>query len=86
MKKVCILILVLVLVCSLFVGCNRRNRRMIDPTYKFDEAIIRFPDGTSVRGTCEGWEDWDDGSDEVQVVIDGVTYYTHSSNVVLIAH
>lgn len=83
MKKVCILILVLALTCSLFVGCNAQ---IIDTTYKFDEVIVRLPDGTCVRGICEKWTDWDDGSDEVQVVINGTTYYTHFSNVVLIAH
>ena len=82
MKKkvlVCLILLVLVL-C--FAGCNRS---FMDTTYKFDEAFIQLPDGDVVHGKVQNWTDFEDG-DQLQVKIDGVTYLTHASNVVLISH
>ena len=43
-----------------------------------------MPDGSVVSGKVSSWKDYDD-SDAVQLVIDGKTYYTHLSNVVLIS-
>lgn len=80
MKKIIGIILVLVL-C---LGLSACNYQMIDSVYQFDTAIISLPDGTYVKGKCDGWRDYDDGSDFVQVKIGEKIYYTHVSNVVLI--
>lgn len=60
-------------------GCNRQ---IIDMTYNFDKAMVYLPDGTVVSGEVQSWKDFDDG-DQIQVKINGVTYSTHSSNVVM---
>lgn len=41
-----------------------------------------MPDGSVVSGKVSSWRDYEDG-DQIQVVIDGVTYLVHSSNIVL---
>lgn len=41
-----------------------------------------MPDGSIIRGEVESWRDYEDG-DTIQVKIDGVSYLTHISNVVL---
>lgn len=61
-------------------GCNKQ---MVDTTYKFDEAIIKLPNGEIVNGDVNSWIDFSDG-DQIQVKVNGVTYLTHTSNVVLI--
>ena len=61
-------------------GCNKQ---MVDTTYKFDEAIIKLPNGEIVNGDVNSWIDFPDG-DQIQVKVNGVTYLTHTSNVVLI--
>lgn len=61
-------------------GCNKQ---MVDTTYKFDEAIIKLPNGEIVNGDVNSWIDFPDG-DQIQVKVNGVTYLTHISNVVLI--
>lgn len=63
-------------------GCG--NQQIFDITYKFNYAEIMKSDGTIIKGKVDTWKDYED-SDMVQVVIDGVTYYTHGSNVLLIA-
>lgn len=84
MKKIIVIFLALMVVTTFFVGCNVQ---VFDTTYKFDEAIVKLPDGKIIRGQVESWKDYDDGSDFIQVLFtDGSTYYTHASNVVLIAH
>ena len=45
------------------------NKQVIDLTYEYNWAQLKMPDGTIV--------------DQLQVVIDGVTYLVHSSNIVM---
>ena len=60
------------------------NRQRIDTTWNFTRAQVLMPDGKVVSGAVESWLDFDDG-DQLQVKIDGKTYLTFASNVVLIA-
>lgn len=60
------------------------NEALLDTTYTFRNAQIKMPDGTVVSGQVDSWKDFDN-SDQIQVKINGKTYLTHSSNVVLIA-
>lgn len=76
MKKI-LLVLLTALILS---GCG--NKQLIDITYRFDYAEIVMPDGRIVEGEVDSWRDFGDG-DQIQVIIDGVTYLTHASNVVL---
>lgn len=81
MKKIICLLLVLVCVLCL-CGCNKA---VIDTKYHFNYAYVALPDGSCVDGPIRSWADWDD-SDMLQVTFtDGATYYTHSSNIILIA-
>jgi hypothetical protein len=66
-----------------FVACG--NQQLFDTTYTFNEAIIELPDGTIVRGDVDSWTDMIDFPEQIQIVIDGTTYLTHMSKVVLIA-
>lgn len=82
MKKcICTLVMAVVLMASTLTGCG--NMQVIDTTTTFDKAIIYFPDGKILEGKVNSWRDYD-GSDQLQVKIDGVTYLVHSSNIVLI--
>ena len=67
-------------ITMLLTGCNRQP---IDLTYSYKRAIIALPDGTVVEGKVDSWRDYEDG-DQIQIVIDNVTYLTHASNIVLI--
>lgn len=58
------------------------NRQMIDLTYNYKYAIITLPNGEIVEGEVESWKDFDDG-DQLQITINGVTYLTHSTDVIL---
>lgn len=83
MKKIIAIVLVLILVIAMFTGCNRK---IFDTTYNFDEAYVYGVDGKVIaHGKVEVWDDYEN-SDSVSVKIDGVEYYTHISNVILIAH
>lgn len=66
--------------CLLLTSCNRQ---IIDTTFKFQYAYIALPDGNWIAGPVDRWKkDFGDG-DQLQVVIHGITYLTHASNVVL---
>lgn len=73
-------IIMVICLCFALTGCNAQ---IIDTTYHYDTAIIHLPDGRTVKGKVSSWKDYED-SDAVQVVIDGVTYYTFLGNVVLV--
>lgn len=85
MKKILITLAISVLLLTsvaALTACG--NMDMIDTHYTYDEAMIKLPDGTTVTVEVEQWTDYSD-SDMVQVTtVDGVVYFTHSSNVVLI--
>lgn len=81
MKKIIALLLVL-LTAWLLCGCNKT---VFDTTYTFNYAFVSLPDGSCIDGPIKAWKDWDD-SDMMQVTFsDGTVYYTHSSNIVLVA-
>lgn len=80
MKKIFTILLTAILMLSL-VGCG--NQQLFDATYTFDYAIIELPNGEVVEGKVESWNDYE--GEQLQIVIDGVTYLTHSENVVMIA-
>jgi hypothetical protein len=79
-KKILALATLLVMAVSM-TGCNRN---VLDVTWKFEKAIVTLPNGEVIEGKCSNWRDYQD-SDMVQVEIDGVTYFTHSNNIVLIS-
>lgn len=84
MKKIISVLLAVVMVLSIvcgLAGCG--NKQLFDTTYTFDTAIISLPDGVVVKGEVDSWTDYEDG-DQIQVVIDGVTYLVHSTNIVLV--
>lgn len=68
--------------CMIFSGCS--NRQIVDTTNRFTRAIIVMNDGSRIEGKVQSWLDFKD-SDDIQIKIDGVTYYTSSENVLLIA-
>ena len=80
MKKILALVIALVMALS-FVGCG--NYKVLDAKYNFTYAQLRMPDGEIVEGKLDSWRDYDDGSDQIQVEIDGVTYLCHQANIVL---
>lgn len=77
-KYICILF---AMVTMLLAGCG--NMQVLDTTVTFDKAIIELPNGEVLEGKVESWRDFD-GSDQLQVKIDGAMYLVHSSDCVLI--
>lgn len=71
----------LVVLLLTFTGCTRS---VVDMTYNFTYGYVMLPNGKVVEGTVQSWTDFEDG-DQLQVKIDGKTYLTHSTNVVLVA-
>lgn len=73
------------LAAALTIGASLTscNMQVVDTKYNFDKAIISLPNGEIVEGEVESWRDYD-GSDQIQVKINGTTYFCHHSDVVLI--
>lgn len=51
-------------------------------TYNYTYGYVELPNGECVEGTVDSWTDYDN-SDQIQVKIDGVTYFTNTTRVVL---
>ena len=82
MKKIIVITLIVALCLSLS-ACQIGNRKIgLDTTQTFRWAIIQLGNGELIEGPVESWRDFD-GSDAVQVTIDGITYLTHYSNTIL---
>lgn len=81
MKKIFALALVAAIAVT-FIGCNMQ---IVDTTWAFDKAIVTLSNGEKIaEGKVDSWKDFEN-SDMVQVKIDGKTYLTHSTNVVMMA-
>lgn len=86
-KAIVMTIVALILTVILFVWFipNMTNKQIWDMTFSFEQAIIRLPDDSVVKGKVASWKDFEDG-DQVQIKMDnGHTYLTHISNVCLIS-
>jgi hypothetical protein len=75
-------LLMIAVIGTVCAGCG--NRQSFDTTWSFERAIIFLPDGEKIEGEVTSWRDYGE-SDMMQVTIEGKTYLTHSSNVVLIS-
>lgn len=79
-------ILATILGIGLILGiCSCGNKDMLDTAYDFDKAIIKLPNGEIVEGEVENWTDTSKYPTQMQIKINGVTYLTDVSNVILIA-
>lgn len=72
-----ILIIAMAAACLVLTSCNKQ---FLDTTYKFQYAYIALPDGNWIAGPVESWFR---NRDQILVVIHGIAYRTHASNVVL---
>lgn len=88
MKKTsCVLvvgIIIVVLILFAFAGAASANMKLFDFTWSFEYAQIAMPDSSVVEGPVDSWKDYED-SDCIQIEIDGKTYLTHYSRVVLVS-
>lgn len=83
MKKIIMLILVFIVCTASLCACTIGNRQIgIDTTHTFAWGIIQLGNGELIEGKVTSWRDFSEG-DEVQLTINGITYLTHYSNVIL---
>ena len=82
MKKIACLILIIALALAL-TACQVGNRQVgWDTTQTFTHVILELGNGELIEGTVTSWRDFDE-SDVVQFTMNGVTYLTHYSKVIL---
>lgn len=85
-KEVLITIVAIATLAAIMVlsltGCG--NMQLFDTTYNFNYGYVSLPNGEVIEGKVTSWMDYSE-SDMVQVVINGKTYLTFSSNVVLVS-
>jgi len=82
MKKIICVVLILSLALAL-TACKVGNRQVgWDTTQTFTHAILELGNGELIEGTVTSWRDFDE-SDVVQFTMNGVTYLTHYSKVIL---
>lgn len=79
MKKLKLIFPIAFLIATL-TACNYQ---LIDTTFGYNYAYILLPNGECVEGKVDSWRDYEDG-DQLQIVIDGVTYLTDTTRAVLV--
>lgn len=84
MKKTRLAAFAAILLLTL-TGCEgiSYNKQLADTNDNFEYAYISLPGGEVIEGIVESWTDFEDG-DQLQVTIDGKTYLTHATNIVLV--
>jgi len=76
MKK----LIILPIIALGLMGCNRE---IFDTTWKYDTAIVRWPDGSAKTIKISSWRDYE--GEQIQITDrDGNVYLLSSMNVVLI--
>lgn len=79
-----IYIAIILLAIGFFIYKVMSGWTPIDTTWHYDYAYILLPNGEVIEGKVSSWRDYDDG-DQIQVKIDGKTYFTDTTRCVLIA-
>lgn len=80
--RICVILftfLLIIAVSIILVGCSSNPNKQV--SHGFQYATVYMPDGTSVGGRVTNYGTYSNGV--CIVVIDGVQYGTHISNVVL---
>jgi len=70
------------------IGFNKNLReymRITDKKSKYKYGYILLPNGECVEGKVDSWSDYDE-SEQIQVVIDGITYFTDTTRCVLVKY
>lgn len=81
-KRGIVAILVFIIITCVLLTLTGCNKQIIDLSYNFNYAYIDIPGGEHIEGRIQSWRDYEDG-DQLQIKIDGITYLTNSSRVVL---
>lgn len=58
------------------------NEQVFDTNWRYDWAILQLGNGELIEGQITSWKDFSE-SDMIQFTMNGITYLTHSSNVIL---
>lgn len=58
------------------------NEQVIDTNWRYNWAILQLGNGELIEGSITSWKDFNE-SDMIQFTMNGITYLTHSSNVIL---
>jgi len=85
---VTILVVVVLLAAFIFIARSAKNiffsgnEQVFDTTWRYEWAIVQLGNGELLEGQITSWKDFSE-SDMIQFTMDGITYLTHSSNVIL---
>lgn len=83
MKKIIAIVALITIACLSLSACQIGNRKIgFDTTQTFRWAIVQLGNGELIEGPVSSWRDFEE-SDVVQFTINGITYLTHYSNVIL---
>ena len=80
---IAVIVVLLVAVGVIYWQTHIGNRQLMDVNFHFDRAVLKLPNGEVIEGKLNSWLDFD-GSDVIQVKINGRTYLTSYVNVCLI--
>lgn len=58
------------------------NEQVFDTNWRYDWVILQLGNGELIEGQITSWRDFSE-SDMIQFTMNGITYLTHSSNVIL---
>lgn len=85
---VAIVLVLIIVIGGVLIAKNARNilfngnEQVFDTNWKYEWAIIQLGNGELIEGRVSSWKDFSE-SDCVQFTMDGVTYLTHYTNVIL---
>ena len=82
------IIIITIAMGIVMVGKNARNmlfngnEQVVDTIWRYEWAILKLGNGELIEGKVTSWKDFSE-SDMIQFTMDGISYLTHSSNVIL---
>ena len=85
---IAIIIVLVIAVGGVMFSKNARNilfngnEQVFDTNWKYEWAIIQLGNGELIEGRVSSWRDFDE-SDCVQFTMNGITYLTHYTIVIL---